>query len=225
MTKPQTKPQTKPTKQAKASGHFVDHLPLDEVPRADRNPKGHDSAGISRSLGKYGMAELPLMDDRTGKLIAGHGRLEQLIEMRDSGKEPPSGVGVDEQGRWLMPVIRGWASRSDDDAAAYLIASNRLVEAGGWDTYELAEMLDDIHDAQLLEFTGYDESELEAMKALLRDPDSGEGSDDDVLNATDRASWPVIRAQVPPEVHQRWNLIEGNDDAARIRNVLDLAGI
>jgi hypothetical protein len=207
------------------TGHYVDHIALDDVNEADRNPKAHDEAGINRSIGRFGLAELPLMDDRTGKLIAGHGRLEQLRQMRADGQAPPAGVRVAADGTWLMPVIRGWASRSDDEAAAYLIASNRLTERGGWDTYELTEMLAELAEGQLLELTGYDQSELAAMEALLRGPELGDGSDDDVLNATDRAAWPVIRAQVPPEIHQRWNLIEGNDDAARVRTVLDLAGI
>lgn len=205
-------------------GHYVAHIALDEVPEADRNPKEHDGAGINRSISRYGMAELPLMDDRTGRLIAGHGRLHQLQQMHADGQEPPSGIEIDDQGRWLMPVIRGWASRSDAEAEAYLIASNRLTERGGWDTFQLTEMLVELADQQLLDLTGYDQGELDAMEALLRDPDSG-GDDEDILGKTDQAGWPVIRAQVPPEVHARWNLVEGGDDAARVRTVLDLLGI
>lgn len=206
-------------------GHYVDHIPLEDIVEADRNPKAHDTVGINRSLAHHGIAELPLLDDRTGKLIAGHGRLHQLQEMRADGQSPPAGVQVAEDGTWLMPVIRGWASRSDDDAAAYLIASNRLTERGGWDTYELTEMLAELNDVQLLDLTGYDQAELSAMEALLRDPDSREGSDEDVLGATDRAAWPIIRAQVPPDVHQRWQLIDGEDDGSKIRSVLDQVGL
>jgi hypothetical protein len=157
------------------SNRYVEYLPVDDIEAAPRNPKAHDSAGISRSIGHFGFAELPLVDERTGRLVAGHGRHEQLRTWQEEGRDAPDGVQVDDEGRWLMPVIRGWRSRSDDDAEAYLIASNNLTTKGGWNDHLLAEVLHDLGEAQMLELTGYEPDDLEALEAVL----SEESADDD----------------------------------------------
>jgi hypothetical protein len=206
---------------------YVEYVRLDEIKFALRNPQGHDDAGIDRSIGHFGLAELPLRDDRTGRLVAGHGRHERLVAAREAGKEPPDGVEIDDDGMWMMPVISGWASRSDDDAEAYVLASNRLTEKGGRDERLLGEMLGDLRDSDMLELTGYDFQDHDALVALLNSPIYGGGDDEDqgVLDATDRAGWPVIRAQVHPDVHQRWAMVEGDDDADRVHTLLGMVGL
>src|SRR5699024_4514124 len=117
----------------------IEYLPLEDIPDADRNPKHHDEPRIAGSISKFGFADAPILDERTGKLVAGHGRKGDLLARQAAGKEPPEGIVVDDAGRWLIPVQRGWASRSDEDAAAFLVAHNRLTETGGWDDRALAE--------------------------------------------------------------------------------------
>lgn len=151
------------------SDRYVDYVPLHQVKVAIRNPKGHDTAGINRSIDHHGFAELPLLDERTGRLIAGHGRHEQLTAMHAGGRDAPDGIRVDDDGTWHMPVIRGWASRSDADAEAYGVASNRLVELGGWDERELAAVLSSLDDLDLVQVAGYTAADLDA---LLRSTDT-----------------------------------------------------
>lgn len=182
-------------------GHHVEYMPLDDIAPATRNPKAHDTAGIKRSITHHGVAELPLIDDRTGQLIAGHGRLDQLRAMRDNGDTPPAGVRVDD-GVWLAPVLRGWSSRSDDDAEAYLIASNRLTEKGGWDDYGLAEVLTDMAEAQLLELTGYDSDDLAALIASL---EAGE-DDEEPVALTDKDDAPGFRSDTVTKPGDLWHL-------------------
>lgn len=152
-------------------GRYVDYIPLPEVQLAPRNPKGHDHSAIARSIGHFGFAELPLLDERTGRLVAGHGRHEQLVALHSSGATPPDGVRVDPDGQWLMPVVRGWSSRSDEDAEAYLVASNQIGVLGGWDERLLAELLGDLADSQLLELTGFDADGLEDLLASIQEAD------------------------------------------------------
>jgi hypothetical protein len=142
-------------------------MPLDDIQGDPRNAKGHAEAAIRRSIEHHGLAELPLLDERTGYLAAGHGRLDQLRAMQATGATPPEGIEQDAEGRWLVPVIRGWSSRSDEDAAAYLIGSNRLSELGGWDDHGLAELLSELADAQLLELAGYTPDDLSDLVAAL----------------------------------------------------------
>lgn len=142
----------------------VAYMPLAEIVAAPRNPKRHDHTGIQASIDEHGLAELPLLDERTGRLVAGHGRIDRLAVMHAAGQDPPDGVNVDPaSGAWLVPVIRGWSSRSDAAAEAYVIASNKLTMNGGWDTAILGPMLGDLGDQGLLELTGFDEAELAAL--------------------------------------------------------------
>lgn len=158
---------------------FVDYVALDEVQLAPRNPKGHDTVGIARSIGHFGLAELPLLDERTGRLVAGHGRHEQVVAAQADGKSPPDGIRVDDTGRWLIPVVRGWASRSDDDAEAYLVASNQLTVKGGWDDRMLAEILHDLGESQMLDLSGFEEADLTALESAVESGDLGEDGGND----------------------------------------------
>lgn len=139
-------------------------MPLDKIQRAKNNPKRHDIPAIMRSMALNGFGEAPMLDERTQRLVAGHGRLEALVGLRLAKKEPPKGV-VEKGKDWLVPIQRGWASKNDAEAKAYLVASNRTTELGGWDDSELSEMLSDIakDGAETLAAAGYDGAELEKM--------------------------------------------------------------
>jgi hypothetical protein len=147
----------------------VEYVPLSEVRPAQRNPKAHLGDAIRGSISRFGLGELPLIDERTGRLVAGHGRIDQLTAMRADGQDAPEGVRLDAAGEWLVPVVRGWSSRSDVDAEAYLVASNSLTALGGWDGGGLADLLGELaeFDPALLEVTGYSQGDLEDMLAGL----------------------------------------------------------
>lgn len=145
------------------------YVRLDDVTPAPRNPKVHDDAGISRSIKHHGLGEVPLRDDRTGRLVAGHGRHAQLVAMHAAGATPPDGVTVDSDGTWMMPVVTGWSSRSDEDAEAYLVGSNHLTDLGGWDDRELAEVLADLAGVNLLELTGFHQVDLDDLLAEMEE--------------------------------------------------------
>lgn len=109
----------------------IEHMPLPEIARAVRNPKEHDLPTIRKSIQKWGCTLAGELDERTGRLVAGHGRLAVLEEMAGDGASPPEGVKVSDDGVWLVPILRGWSSRSDADAAGYLVANNAIPERGG----------------------------------------------------------------------------------------------
>jgi hypothetical protein len=192
-------------------------MALNEIPRADRNPKAHDLALIRGSIETFGATIAGVLDERTGRLVAGHGRLAVLAEMRDAGASPPEGVQLAGE-VWQVPIVRGWSSRSDAEAEAYVVADNRTGEKGGWDDRLLAEVLDDIADdsPDLLEATGYTGQELEDLLGSFSAPpdldalekEYGEPGEDDL--------WPVIRVKVPPGIREDfYDLTDGEDDTAR----------
>lgn len=136
----------------------IEYMPLSAIRRATRNPKRHDGEAIRASVTRFGLADLPVLDERTGQLVSGHGRLDQLETLAATpGTSPPGGVQISPAGEWLLPVIRGWASRTDEEAEAYLVAANSLTMFGGWDDQLLVELLSDLEDVDpdLLALTGY----------------------------------------------------------------------
>lgn len=140
---------------------------LDDIRRHPRNPKLHAAADIRRSINHHGSVEPITLDERTGYVVAGHGRLDAYQWLHANGRPLPDGLLVDDDGMWLAPVSRGWSSRSDEDAQVYLIGSNHMTVKGGWDDRQLAEMLGDLQQADMLELTGFDNDSLDTLVRQL----------------------------------------------------------
>lgn len=144
----------------------IEYMPLSGINGAEVNPKDHDIGTLSQSVRRFGYAEAMLLDERTQRLVAGHGRLETLRALKSRGKKPPEGVDV-RNGEWFVPVQRGWASKNDTDARAYVIASNKISEEGGWNQAELEAELEALADegAAALAGVGFDLDDVDALLA------------------------------------------------------------
>src|SRR5688572_9588756 len=99
----------------------ITYARLSELVPAARNPKDHDLPSLMASLGRFGWTNPAVLDERTGRLVAGHGRWEACVALRAGGDPPPGGVYLDEDGEWLVPLLRGWQSRDDAEAEAYIV--------------------------------------------------------------------------------------------------------
>lgn len=143
----------------------TEYLPLDHLTPDPANPKAHALAEIDASVGRFGFVEAITVDERTGYIVAGHGRRQVLHDMEQRGEAPPEGVLLDDSGRWLVPVQRGWASRTDAEARAYLIASNRTPELGGWVDESLMTALEALGGD--LEGTGITDDDIESLRERL----------------------------------------------------------
>jgi len=142
----------------------IEYWPLRRLQKHPRNPKSHRLEEIHQSMDRFGYTSPILIDERSGKVCAGHGRIDTLLERfgRDP-KRPPENVAA-ENGDWLVPVVRGLAFKSEAELEAYLIADNRLTEVGGWDSAKLVEILKDHQAAGTLPGTGFD---VDALRELL----------------------------------------------------------
>lgn len=165
----------------------IEYAPLTELVAHERNPKAHDVELVARSIARFGFADPVVIDERTGKLAAGHGRLAALTRLRDDDADPPEGIEVDDAGEWLVPRVVGWRSASDSEAEAALIALNRTTEVGGWDEPALLELLEDL--AALddgLDGIGYGSEDLAELRARLDE------LDEDIADPPppDPAPWP-----------------------------------
>lgn len=147
----------------------VEYINLSTIEVADVNPKDHDIGDIYTSIKRFGFTEPIIKNEKTGKLVAGHGRLETLkiLESEDITK-PPKNIDLDKEGNWLIPVVTGVSFSSEDEANAYLIASNRLVEKGGWKQDELADLLQEVAvNTEDLSGVGFDLDDLENILGNL----------------------------------------------------------
>lgn len=176
------------------TSRWLDWINIDDIRPAVVNPKLHAKDSLRASVDAHGYIDPLIIDERTGRLVAGHGRLEELQRRRKVGEDAPDGITVHDN-QWSVPVIRGWASRDDAHATSYLLGSNRITEAGGWQQDEVAALLTALEEGNpaLVLAAGYD---AEAIDAVLKDagddmyPDA-DGSDDD---------WETITLRVPPDV-------------------------
>lgn len=198
---------------------------LDVLVPASRNPKGHADT-IRTMIERFGYTTPIELDERTGRMVAGHGRLEKLVELkRDNAIEVPKGIVVDVDGEWKVPVLRGWASVDDDEAEAYLVGHNRSGE-GGWLRDPLHELLTDLASREQLHATGFDQSYIDDLALMAAPPVDLDALGARVGKPNDEDYWPVIRVQVSPELYARWrdltSKLEGTTDAEKIAAVCDV---
>lgn len=164
----------------------TEYLPLDHLQADPANPKSHSVETIDASIGRFGVIDQIVRDDRTGYIISGHGRHETLRRMRDRGENPPEGVRVDAGGHWLVPVVVGWSSRTDAEARAALIALNRSTELGGWVDDSLLDLLDGLDDYTGIGFSENDTDDLRArLEELAEEPAPKVTKKDDVPTQKD----------------------------------------
>jgi len=184
----------------KKQKRWTEYMPLDEIRRAARNPKKHADEDLEASVARFGYADGMIYDERTGRIVGGHGRLDALGALKKKGAPPPDGVEVDGD-RWLIPVQRGWSSKNDADAEAFLVAVNNLVAKGDWNRAELVDMISGWGD-DALAGTGFERDDVDELIASLELPDqnpTGEPSLESEVYVEvrcTRAAFEKIRAHV-----------------------------
>lgn len=147
------------------------------------NPKDHDIGAIVTSLQTFGFIDPVIVNQTTNHILSGHGRVHALVEM---GERPE---GIDAVGDvWLVPAHLVEVPEEQEGAA--VIALNRTVELGGWDELALTKMLAEIamQSDELLQATGYDAEELDAMLAGYAS-EPPEWSDEDLEGEDEPPFW------------------------------------
>lgn len=163
----------------------IEYMPIEDIRRAPRNPKDHDLGALHGSLKRFEFVSPLIINEGTGRLVVGHGRLDVLQQLKATGKKPPGRV-VKKGESWLVPVVRGVEFASDEDAEAYLLADNHLGELGGWDEELLVQVLSDLAASgeEMLSGTGYDPDDIDKMLANIQgSSDAVSGNDNNNLIA------------------------------------------
>jgi hypothetical protein len=147
-------------------GIYVEYWPLSKILRHPRNPKLHDLDTLNDSFDRFGYVMPGMIDERTGILIAGHGRADKLQQRKDADQPAPERVIVNEQGEWCMPILRGVRFKDDTEAEAYLLADNQLTISGGWSNQTLFESLSAMKaSVEGFKGLGFSEETLRALEA------------------------------------------------------------
>lgn len=151
--------------------HRIEHVPLSALVEMldPANEKDHSIPDIKASIREHGFTAPALVDERTGLIGAGHGRIEALWEMFRNGEPTPKRIELDDRGdEWLVPLLRDGLDTPDDlAAAAYRIVDNRSGEKGGWVLHRLTASLSALKAADRLEGTGYTAPDLDALIASI----------------------------------------------------------
>ena len=115
------------------------------------NPRSHSPKQIrqlTRSIGAFGF-NVPILVDRTLRIIAGHGRM----------------LAAQELGWREVPTIL-LDHLSEEEARAFMIADNRVAESAAWNNTLLVEQFKELSLSApdfAIETTGFELSEIEML--------------------------------------------------------------
>jgi DNA modification methylase len=142
---------------------------IEELKLDPGNPRVHSKkqiGQIAESIKVFGFI-VPILIDRNGKTICGHGRLMAARAL----------------GITKVPTVR-LDHLTEAQARAFMIADNRLTEIASWDDRLLAQQLKELSLEGLdfsLEITGFEMGEIDLRIASLEDTPAQDADSADVL--------------------------------------------
>ncbi len=159
----------------------IRYIPLDKAVLWDKNPKLHDIGALTESFARYGFRDAPIFDETKGCIVAGHGRIKALTQMRNMGYPVPRGIYQSDDD-WMVPIQFGINARTAGEAEAFAIDHNNITLLGGdlsladisriWDSELYIPVLEEIRAAggEIISVDGDD------LDNLLRQLESEGGS-------------------------------------------------
>jgi hypothetical protein len=144
----------------------IEYVELGALRRWPGNPKDHDLELLGEAMQVNGYVTPVLVDEGTGLMVEGHGRLEKLERLKQAGAPPPERIEV-RGGKWYVPVVRGIRFKDRAHAEKHLIAANRIAELGGWDAKALAAIVGS-YKAEDLVGTGMSEEDVVRFISLAK---------------------------------------------------------
>ncbi len=129
----------------------IEHVPVADLKPYSANARVHSPrqvAEIAASISEFGFNN-PVLVDRTGTIIAGHGRVAAAKKL----------------GLEVVPVIR-LEHLTDAQKRAYILADNKLAEKAGWDREILAIELQHLTSLEIdfdVTVTGFEMAEIDVL--------------------------------------------------------------
>lgn len=131
--------------------HTIEHRAPSELKPYERNARTHSPKQISQiaaSIREFGFNN-PVLIDRDGGIIAGHGRVEAAKKL----------------GLETVPCVR-LEHLTDAQKRAYILADNRLAEKAGWDNEIVAIELQHLTGIDIdfdITLTGFEMAEVDLL--------------------------------------------------------------
>ena len=122
-----------------------EEVELSQIKTHPSNPRRGDLDIIKQSISVNGFYGSVVVNRRTSHILAGNHR---YLAAKDLGYE-------------TVPVT--WVDVGEREEKRILAADNRTSELGGYDDAILADLLQELSDADMLEGSGYGDDELEAL--------------------------------------------------------------
>lgn len=147
------------------SARQLTYLAISKIKPDPRNPRKHSRdqiEAIAKSLDAFGF-NAPILIDKNGKVIAGHGRL----------------AAAKLRGLAEVPVIR-LEHLTETQARAYMLADNQLTDRSVWDDGALAIHLKELSELALdfsIEATGFELPEIDLRILSLDEPTEADPAD------------------------------------------------
>jgi len=145
----------------------VEYREIGEMRKWPHNPKEHDLQALRESMELNGYVDPCVIDERSGKMVSGHGRLELLELMWAKGEKAPERIMV-KAGRWFVPVLRGIPFKDEAAAEKYLLAANRITELGGWNPKFLTEILSAYKEPAAFLGTGFSTEDVAKFLTMIK---------------------------------------------------------
>lgn len=130
----------------------IEHHKVKDLIPWGENPRAHDVDQLGRldaSIRHHGLASIPVIQAGTRRILAGHARVQVLL---DQG-----------EGETVIPCAA--LDCSEEDAAAYTVADNRLVDLSEWNVMDLRSIFGDLDNGEfdVASATGYTEAEIKRL--------------------------------------------------------------
>lgn len=184
----------------------IKYIPLSRAVLWERNPKRHDIGGIAQSIRRYGFKDEPHFDpslnEGSGGIVEGNGRLVALQMMLDGGDDLPRGLKPGSNGEWLVPIKFGVDAADEREAKAYALDHNNLTLSGSdFTAFEMAQLWENEYTEVL--------TELAEVGKL---PVSVSGDDLDALLKQFEEPPEVPEPQIDKaeELQKKWKVQEGD---------------
>lgn len=121
---------------------YIKYIPLSELKKFPKNPKLH-SKELGNSIKEFGFVDPIIIDENTNMIAAGHGRVQELEQMKSAGDNPPDNINI-QGAEWTIPVVHGASFKDEKALKKFIVSHNALPAAGGWDKDLLSNILQEV---------------------------------------------------------------------------------
>ena len=157
--------------------------------------------------------------DLTNHILAGHGRIEGLMQKKALGESAPQNIIV-KPDDWYVPTDR--IEIEEEEELACAIALNKIGE-NEWDNEKTTRILARYASDDNLGGTGFDNDDVDYLLRKTAPQELPQVVSDEELNKyrEEKAHWRWLRLRVTEESYDRWLLFRQKSNMQNDDQILD----